>query len=212
MPYSFCLPIYYPKLSTSLFRIYACRVCSNILVSRTTSMTGLRLLQYDEVGLNSIRKQMPDKYLYAWERGYDDNGLWSDKLAVTVLRNIRNSQHMEKQASTKKNRKQPFTSIKSSSPAKNALSPGQGSPNTSPHKRQRRYKCGLCNRTDHTRLQCPQWNHANRQSLFLDLALTSQRPSLVPHLYNSNTTAPAPPIFSSRSFVFLALTLAQRCS
>jgi hypothetical protein len=133
-----------------------------VLVSRTTSMAGLRLLQYDEVGLDSVRKQMPDKYLFAWEHGYDDKGLWSDELAVTALRNIRNSRHMEKQASAKKNKEQSFTTTRNSSPTKNARSPSQGSPNTSPHKRQRRYKCGLCKSTDHTKLQCPLWNQTNR--------------------------------------------------
>ena len=67
-----------------------------VLVSRTTTMAGLRLLQNDNVGLESLRKQMPDRYLYAWERGYDDNGTWNENLAVTALRNIRNIQQMEK--------------------------------------------------------------------------------------------------------------------
>ncbi len=134
-----------------------------VLVSRTTSMAGLRLLQYDKIGLNNVRKQMPDKYLYAWERGYNDTGVWSDDLAVTALRNIRTSRNMEKQASAKKNRAQPFTTTNnSSSPAKNGLSPGQDSPNTSPNKKQRRNKCGLCNSTYHTKRQCPKWNKPNR--------------------------------------------------
>jgi hypothetical protein len=55
-----------------------------VLVSRTTTMAGLRLLQYDEVGLDSVRKQMPDKYLYAWERGYDDDGKWNDTLPYEI--------------------------------------------------------------------------------------------------------------------------------
>jgi hypothetical protein len=127
-----------------------------VLVSRTTTMAGLRLLQYDNVGLDSLRKQMPDKYLYAWERGYDDNGKWNDNLAVTALRNIRNVQQIEKKTLATKNKTQSLTTNKHNSPAKNSLQPGEESPSSSPHKRQKRYTCGLCKSTDHTKLKCPQ--------------------------------------------------------
>ena len=127
-----------------------------VLVSRTTTMAGLRLLQYDNVGLDSLRKQMPDKYLYAWERGYDDNGKWNDNLAVTALRNIRNVQQIEKKTLATKNKTQSLTTNKHNSPAKNSLQPGKDSPSSSPHKRQKRYRCGLCKSTDHTKLNCPQ--------------------------------------------------------
>jgi hypothetical protein len=64
---------------------------------------------------------MPDRYLYAWERGYDDDGKWNDILAVTSLRNIRNMQQMDKQILAKKNRTQSLTTKQNNSPAKNAL-------------------------------------------------------------------------------------------
>jgi hypothetical protein len=38
---------------------------------------------------------MPDKYLYARERGYDTNGMWNKDLAATALRNIRSTRDME---------------------------------------------------------------------------------------------------------------------
>ena len=92
-----------------------------VLVSRTTTMAGLRLLQYDEVGLDSVRKQMPDRYLYAWERGYDDDGKWNDILAVTALRNIRNMRQMDKELLAKKNRTQSLTTKHNNSPAKSSV-------------------------------------------------------------------------------------------
>ena len=66
-----------------------------VLVSRVPCMSGLRLLQFDQDGIDSVRKLMPNPFLYAWERGYDDNGMWSDELAEIALRNLRQSRVME---------------------------------------------------------------------------------------------------------------------
>ncbi len=122
-----------------------------VLISRTKSMNGLRLLQYDRVGLEKVRQQMPDMYLYAWERGYDKNGTWSDILAVTALRNIRDSRNIDKRNSAKRNREQSFAS-NNKSPAKGTISPAQSS--LSPNKRQKPYKCSLCSSTEHRAIQC----------------------------------------------------------
>jgi hypothetical protein len=62
-----------------------------VLISRVTSLQGLRLLQYNEDGLDSVQRQMPDQYLHAWEHAYNENGIWSDELAMTALRSIRSS-------------------------------------------------------------------------------------------------------------------------
>ncbi len=40
--------------------------------------------QHDEV--DAIEEG--EKYLYAWERGYDNTGVWSDDLAVTSLSEV----------------------------------------------------------------------------------------------------------------------------
>lgn len=134
-----------------------------VLVSRTTSMAGLRLLQYDRVGIDNVRQQMPDIYLYAWERGYNENGVWCDDLAVTALRNIRDSRNKDKSASAKKNRKQPFTTI-NNSPTKGRVTSGQNSP--SPNKRQKLYKCSLCNSTEHRANHCHLWKPVAARVLY----------------------------------------------
>jgi hypothetical protein len=69
-----------------------------VLISRVTSLQGLRLLQYDEDGLDSVQRQMPDQYLHAWEHAYNENGIWSDELAMTALRSIRSSRTIEQAA------------------------------------------------------------------------------------------------------------------
>ncbi len=56
------------------------------------------MLQYDEDGLDSVRGQMPDQYLHAWEHAYNENGTWSDELAMTALRSIRSSRTIEQAA------------------------------------------------------------------------------------------------------------------
>ena len=122
-----------------------------VLVSRTTSMKGLRLLQNDPHGLENVRQQMPDKHLFAWERGYDQNGQWSDDLAVTALQNIRASRTKDNQKSAKRHREQPFTTNQNS-PAKTILTPGSSSP--SPNKRQKQYQCSLCKSTEHRKSHC----------------------------------------------------------
>ncbi len=122
-----------------------------VLVSRTTLMAGLRLLQFDRIGIESVRQQMPDIYLYAWERGYNENGVWCDDLAVTTLRKIRDSRNIDKRASAKNNRIRPLTT-NNNSPIKGRVPPGQNSP--SPNKRQKPYKCSLCNSTEHRATQC----------------------------------------------------------
>ena len=69
-----------------------------VLISRVTSLQGLRLLQYNEDGLDSVQRQMPDQYLHAWEHAYNENGIWSDKLAMSALRSIRSSRTIEQAA------------------------------------------------------------------------------------------------------------------
>jgi hypothetical protein len=80
-----------------------------VLISRVPSMSGLRLLQYDRHGLQSVRTQMPDLYLYAWGRGYNDFGLWDPELAALALRNIRNSRQLDRTAFAARNRDIPHT-------------------------------------------------------------------------------------------------------
>ena len=132
-----------------------------VLISRTTSMAGLRLLQYDRAGIENVRTQMPDLYLYAWERGYNDAGIWKNKLAVTALRNIRDSRQKDKQASIIKNRAQPFTTT-NNSPNKIRLLTGQNSP--SPSKRKRSFKCAICRIAGHNKNHCPAKKHNTRSS------------------------------------------------
>ena len=135
-----------------------------VLISRTTSMKGLRLLQHDRVGLEKVRQQMPDMYLYAWERGYDINGTWCDNLAVTALRNIRDSRNNDKTNSAKRNREQVVTP-NNSSPAKGKSTPAQGTP--SPTKRHKPYKCSLCQSTEHRAIQCHLWKPVAARNLFI---------------------------------------------
>jgi hypothetical protein len=122
-----------------------------VLVSRVPCMAGLRLLQYDQVGLDSVRRLKPDKYLYAWEHGYDANGKWSDALAVTALRNINNVRTLQKRAAAENIREQSSSARTQNSPAKHCLT----SPQKSPNKRQQVYVCTVCNKTGHRMNNCP---------------------------------------------------------
>ena len=122
-----------------------------VLISRTTSMAGLRLLQYDRAGIDNVRTQMPDLYLYAWERGYNETGIWKNELAVAALRNIRASRQKDKQASIIKNRAQSFTTTNNSR-KKRGQPTGQNSP--SPSKRKRFSKCTICKIVGHDKNHC----------------------------------------------------------
>ena len=66
-----------------------------VLISRCKTADSLRLYQYDREGLNDLYRLKHDEYLAAWEDGYDENGRWSDKLAVAALERTR---HTRKQA------------------------------------------------------------------------------------------------------------------
>ncbi len=55
-----------------------------VLISRVTHMSGLRLLQRDQTGLDNVLTLMPDKYLYAWEQGYDTYGMWNRELVARL--------------------------------------------------------------------------------------------------------------------------------
>jgi hypothetical protein len=121
-----------------------------VLISRVTHMSGLRLLQHDQTGLDNVLTLMPDKFLYAWEQGYDTFGMWNKQLAATALRNIRSSRDIEKQASATEMRKNNFID--------NQRSPAKERPNEhrSPtKKRPTLNKCRMCNATDHSARNCP---------------------------------------------------------
>ena len=105
-----------------------------VLISRVTSMSGLRLLQYDKLGLQSVGKQMPDMYLYAWERGYNPDGIWNGELAANALRNIRNARLNDRKAMAKNISDQPLDD-KQRSPIKKRQSEAQCSSRKSSHTR-----------------------------------------------------------------------------
>jgi hypothetical protein len=114
-------------------------------------MSGLRLLQYDQEGIDSVRTLMPDKYLFAWERGYDKDGIWKDELAKIALHNLRTSRVMEAQNAGNQMREQTFIDNQRS-PAKKR--PGEDG--SSPTKRRQTiYKCKTCQTTAHTKATCP---------------------------------------------------------
>ena len=94
---------------------------------------------------------MPNPFLYAWERGYDDNGMWSDELAEIALRNLRQSRVMETQAAENHMREQPFIDNQRS-PAKKRPSEDGRSPKK---RRQCLYKCKHCQSTEHSTRACP---------------------------------------------------------
>ena len=60
-----------------------------VLVSRVRKFSSLRLLQYDEAGLNDVAGKQHDEYLYAWVRGYDLHGRWQRAQAATALKEVR---------------------------------------------------------------------------------------------------------------------------
>ena len=60
-----------------------------VLISRVRTFGGLRLLQHDDEGLASVAKLQHDEYLYAWVRGYDQHGRWSEARAAAALDAIR---------------------------------------------------------------------------------------------------------------------------
>ena len=75
-----------------------------VLVSRVRTLGSLRLLQDDTEGRTSLFGLAHDEYLAAWERGYDEDGWWSDecaKRAVTVRRKAR-AQAKQKRDEAKK--------------------------------------------------------------------------------------------------------------
>jgi hypothetical protein len=110
-----------------------------VLISRVPCMDGLRLLQYDRQGLQRVRTQMPDIYLYAWERGFDDKGLWNPELAVRALHHIRHARQLDKAAYASSTREQSFTDNQRSPTKKRRAEI------TSPQKtRQSLYRCSTC--------------------------------------------------------------------
>jgi hypothetical protein len=133
-----------------------------VLISRVPCMDGLRLLQYDRKGLQSVRTQMPDIYLYAWERGFDNNGLWNEELAVKALRHIRHERQLDKAAYSASTREQSFTD--------NQRSPCKKRPSetSSPQrKRQSLYRCAACTTPGHNTQQCDtRVTQATRQPLY----------------------------------------------
>jgi hypothetical protein len=137
-----------------------------VLISRVPSMSGLRLLQYDRLGLKSVRTQMPDLYLYAWEHGYNDIGLWDPELAVVALRNIRSTRQMDKNAFAARTRAQPFSDTQRSPSKKRPAS------EHSPHKT----KCARCRATDHGTQGCHWDITVPRRPLFIDAAARSAPP------------------------------------
>jgi hypothetical protein len=142
-----------------------------VLISRVSCMSGLRLLQYDRLGLQSVRTQMPDIYLYAWERGFDSTGLWNAKLAVKALQHIRHARQIDKTAFATSTREQSFTD--------NQRSPCKRRPDvqSSPQKpRQSLYKCGTCNSTSHNTQRCPEKPTATRRNLLNQMLTSSAAP------------------------------------
>ena len=125
-----------------------------VLVSRVPCMSGLRLLQYDQAGIDSVRTLMPDKYLYAWERGYDENGIWKEELAKIALHNLRHLRVMETQAAENQMREQPFIDNQRSPAKKRSSLPSEDG--SSPNKRrQTLHTCTHCKLTGHSKRKCP---------------------------------------------------------
>ena len=60
-----------------------------VLVSRVQRFSSLRLLYHDQKGLEKVSWLQHDAYLYAWVRGYDKQGRWSDTLAAAALDDVR---------------------------------------------------------------------------------------------------------------------------
>jgi hypothetical protein len=142
-----------------------------VLISRVPCMSGLRLLQYDRLGLDSVLTQMPDIYLYAWERGYNNVGLWNADLAVKALQHIRHARQMDKRAYAASTREQSFTDNQRSPckrPAGNVASPQKP--------RQSVYKCTTCKLTNHNTATCPSTIPTTRRCILNEMMASSAGP------------------------------------
>jgi hypothetical protein len=139
-----------------------------VLISRVPCMSGLRLLQYGRLGIQSVRTQMPDIYLYAWERGFDSTGRWDAKLAAKALQHIRHTRQVDKRALTTSTREQSFTDNQRS-PCKRP-SDVQSSPQKP---RQSLYKCGLCNSTSHNTQRCHERPTGTRRNIMNEMLASS---------------------------------------
>ena len=59
---------------------------------RERALNGLRLLQHDKAGLETVSQLSTDEYLHGWERGYDEaTGLWDDALAARAMQRLRDA-------------------------------------------------------------------------------------------------------------------------
>ena len=56
-----------------------------VLISRVCKASGLRLLQKDRHGLQTVIVLDGDMYLHSWECGYDKDGCWNGAHAVSAL-------------------------------------------------------------------------------------------------------------------------------
>jgi hypothetical protein len=66
-----------------------------VLVSRVRNFASLRLLQYDREALVALSKLKHHELLYAWDNGYNEEGRWSDAIAVSALAEIRKQRAAE---------------------------------------------------------------------------------------------------------------------
>ena len=55
-----------------------------VLQSRVKLKKSLRFLRKDDEALAKLAKKRHNAYLYAWDHGYDEHGLWNDKLAAAA--------------------------------------------------------------------------------------------------------------------------------
>jgi hypothetical protein len=77
-----------------------------VLVSRVRSSDSLRLLQYDPKGLDDVKMLTHNEYLVAWERGYTQDGVWSDALAKAALEDVRRTRKEAKAARAEAKKKE----------------------------------------------------------------------------------------------------------
>ncbi len=135
-----------------------------MLISRVESSKGLRIiLQYDRDGLESVRQQMLDQYMHAWERAYTDTGDWSDDRAVAALHNIRNLRIKEKQAAAEEMGTQPSTNSLNVPASKRRLP--QMTPEHSKPRAKKLSRCSICQSPDHTREKCTTVTRSARETL-----------------------------------------------
>jgi hypothetical protein len=147
-----------------------------VLISRVPRMSGLRLLQYDRLGIQSVRTQMPDIYLYAWERGFDSTGIWDAKLAAKALQHIRHTRQVDKRALATSTREQSFTDNQRS-PCKRP-----SDVKSSPQKpRQSLYKCGNCNSTSHNTQTCQERPTGTRRNILNEMLASSEGAKTADH-------------------------------